>query len=177
MAYLMDNKKSLGVFVIPEASAPVVSAFKDTQIKATFMIGQDDTKKYTFPTTKAPGADYILKDVLGDGQLSWVLDTGGGGGSECKYDFVRITAPNTNYNLTAADCAIDIINDSYTTITLPSAAGLGGKVFVISRGSNTKFVLVPQPGETIDEHLNYIFLRKYVRLTVMSNDIDMWYIL
>ena len=167
MAYLLDDKKDLGSFVIPEGSAPLVSSFKDTQIKATFAIGLSDPTKYTFPAAKAPGAGYVLKDVLGNGVLTWELASSGSS-DPCKY--------GTNYNITMNDCAIEIVSDTYTTVTLPTALGSGGKIFLISRASNTGLNLLPQIGEKIDEHNNYIFPRKFTRLTVMSNNSNMFYI-
>jgi hypothetical protein len=176
MAYIFDDKKSLGAYAVPEGSSSTLSSLIDTQIKASLSIGTFDHTKYIFPATKAPGAGYTLKDVSGTGILTWELATGDSG-DLCQYEFKQITGLDTNYNISTSDCAIEIISDTYTTVTLPSAAGLGGKIFLISRGSNTKFTLLPQTGEFIDNHPDYIFLKKHVRLTVMSNNTSEWYII
>lgn len=173
MAYILDNKRALGRYIIPEGSNPTVTSRVDVRVDASFMIGGDGTK-YTFPIIKAPGPGYILKDVLGDGVLDWVSATVA---DPCKYEFKRITAPGTNYLVQPEDCALEIVNDGYTSVTLPSAVGIGGKIYLISRGSNTKFTLYPQPGEKIDDNDSHVFLKKYTRLTVMSNDVGGYYII
>lgn len=179
MAYILDDKKDIGAYVIPTGTAPVVESLADTQIKAEFSIGPDDSKKYTFPTTKAPGTGYILEDTLGNGNLQWVLASSGGGSSgDPSFNFKRIIDGGTNYLLGGTDHAIEIVSDTYNTVTLPSAAGLGGRVFLVSRASNNNNLrIVTQIGETLDGGSSYRYLRKYTRMTVMSNDIDEWYII
>jgi hypothetical protein len=177
MAYILDNKKNLGHYVVPTGTQPIVTALEDTQIKAEFSIGPNDSTKYTFPTTKAPGIGYILEDTLGDGNLQWVLASSGSSGDP-SFNFKRIIDSETNYILGATDYAIEIVSDTYTTVTLPSAASIGGRVFFVSRGSdNDTLRIVAQLGETIDGGPDYRYLRKFTHMTVMSNDVNQWYII
>lgn len=176
MAYILDNKKNLGHYVVPIGTNPIVAALEDTQIKAEFSIGPNDIAKYTFPTTKAPGSGYVLEDTKGNGILEWTLSSATGGGNP-SFNFKRIIDGGTNYILGDTDYAIDIVSDTYTTVTLPTAAGIGGRVFLVSRASNNATLkIMAQPGETIDKEQIYKYLRKYTRMTVMSNDINDWYI-
>ncbi len=179
MAYILDNKKALGSYVIPAGTTPAVNSLIDTQIMAEFSIGPDDSKKYIFPEEKAPGAGYILEDVKGDGNLSWVLPSGGGGGGgDPSFNFKRITDGGLNYILGPADYAIEIVSDTYNFITLPLAAGLGGRVYFVSRASdNNTLKITTQGADTIDGGAQYKYLRKYTHMSVMSNDVNMWYII
>jgi len=183
MAYILDNKKNTETYIIPEGSTPKLNALIDTEIQATFSIGTSNTSNYIFPTERPVGSGYVLQDVLGDGNLEWVLGDslgGGGGGSSGNpsFNFKRITDGGTNYTLDDDDYAIEIVSDTYNTVTLPNATGRGGRVYFISRGSdNNDLILTAQAGETIDGWQERDFPRKYTHLTVMSNSVNKWYVI
>jgi hypothetical protein len=173
MAYILDDKKDLGSFVIPIGATPTVTSFNPTQIQNTFAIGPDNLTKYTFPTTPAPGAGYILQDVGGTGILTWELVS-----ASASYSWKRITDSGTNYNVLLVDDGIEIVSNTYNTVTLPTAVGSGGKKYVISRVSNNNnLLLMPQVGETIDSYPNFAFTFQYTRVSVISNDVNGWYII
>lgn len=177
MAYILDDKKNIESYVIPTGTQPIVTALEDTQIKAEFSIGPNDSNKYIFPTTKAPGIGYILEDVKGDGVLEWTQASSGGGSGDPSFNFKRIVDSGTNYVLGATDYAIEIVSNTYNFVTLPLASGIGGRVFFVSRASdNNTLKIVTQGSDTIDGINNYHYLRKYTHMTVMSNSVDKWYI-
>ena len=130
--------------------------------------------EYIFPVLNAPGPGYILEDTSGDGILQWVLISSGSGNP--SFNFKRIIDSGVNYLLGTTDYAVEIVSDTYTAVTLPSAADIGGRVFFISRGSNVNIILTAQSGETIDGLHTYTYYRKYTHLTVMSNNVNVWYI-
>ena len=182
MAYILDDNKnhtSSYLSTLGNTDSPKIEANVDTQIKAELSIGPDNNTKYIFPATRSPGPGYVLEDTLGDGNLKWVLSSGGGGSSgNPSFNFKRITDLGTNYILGEMDYAIEIVSDTYNTVTLPTALNKGGRVYLISRGSNNdNLQLVAQVGETIDDTNSYKYLRKYTRMSVMSNSVDKWYII
>ncbi len=173
MAYILDDKKDLGSYVIPTGSTPVITSFNPTQIQNTLSIGPTNATKYTFPANPSPGPGYILQDVSGTGILTWELPSGG-----ISFSWKRITDSGTNYNILSTDYGIDIVSATYNTVTLPTAVGNGGKSFVISRSStNDNLTLIPQSGETIDNEPDSGFWRQYTRIVVISNNIGGWYII
>ncbi len=176
MAYILDNKKNTSSYIVPVGSAPMMESLVDMQIKAELSVGPDNSQKYTFPAVKASGLGYILQDTLGDGNLAWVpiSDTAAG---DPSFEFMRITDSGVDYVLDDEDHGIEIVSDTYTTVTLPTAAGIGGRVYFVSRGSDTEIVLTAQTGETIDGLQTYTFHKKYTHLSVMSNGVDTWYVL
>jgi hypothetical protein len=171
--FILDIKNT-----IAQVAAPINSELEinsNTRIK-----GQLSINNYNFPTTRSPGAGYILEDVNGNGDLQWVLPTFGGSGDP-SYNFKRIIDSGTNYILGAEDYAIEIISNTYTRVTLPAAVGLGGRVYLISRGSDINIQLYAYPGDNIDSGIGtndgnpYTFHRKYTRVVLMSNNINGWY--
>lgn len=177
MAYILDNKKITSYTVEKTLSQRMVAALVDTQIKADFYIGPNDATKYVFPATKAPGPNYILSDVSGNGVLVWTTNSSSSSGNP-SFNFKRITDSGTNYLLGETDYAIEIVSDTYNIVTLPTAAGRGGRVYSVSRASdNNTMHLTAQSGETIDGTQSYYYLRKYTHMTVMSNDVNKWYVL
>jgi hypothetical protein len=175
MAFLLDDKKNLGKYVIPMGGTQIVTSYNPTQIKTTFMIGDNDAVKYTFPTIRSPNANYILKDVTGNGILTWEPD--GGSGSSIM-SFKKITDSGTNYDLLLDDHMVEIVSDTYNTVTLPNAIGLGGKEYIISRESNNNSLILVAPfGNNIDDRQSTGFWRKHTRINVVSNDTTSWYVL
>ncbi len=179
MAYILDNKKPTSASSVTTVeNTSVITNLVDTQIKAELSIGVDDNTKYKFPTTKAPGTGYTLEDTKGDGTLQWVPSASVTGSGNPSFTFARITDNGTNYLLSSQDYAVEIVSDTYNTVVLPSAANIGGRVYLISRASNNDtFKVVAQPGETIDGDQEFKYLRKYTRMTLMSNDVSEWYII
>jgi hypothetical protein len=98
--------------------------------------------------------------------------------SGIDFNFKQIIDTETNYLLTDSDYAIEIISDTYNTITLPSALNIGGRTYIISRGStNNNLILQAQIGETIDSR-NIIQLKRINdHIKVMSNNISEWYVI
>lgn len=182
MAYILDNKKANTerYLINPDSNiSPSLVALVDTEIQATFSIGSSPTN-YIFPETRPPGADYILVDTLGDGNLEWVQAStlGGGGSGNPSFNFKRIIDGGSNYILSDDDYAIEIVSDTYNSITLPTASGIGGRVYFTSRGSNNNnLIITAQNGELIDGYQTYKFAKKYTHMSVMSNNVNQWYII
>ncbi len=177
MAYILDDKKNIESYVVPTGTQPVITSMEDTQIKALFSIGPNDPAKYTFPASKAPGIGYILEDTKGNGVLEWVIPAGGGTSGDQSINFKRIVDGGTNYMLGATDYGIEIVSDTYNSVTLPLAGGAGGRVFFVSRASdNNNLKIITQGADTIDGYIERKFLRKYTHMTLMSNNVDKWYI-
>jgi hypothetical protein len=180
MAYLLDSaKNSLGTFVIPTGASSVVTSFQPTLIQNTLDIGSAPSTSYRLPPDRTLASNRVLKDANGDGVVSWsYVDGGGGGGSEIGlYPFIRLTGILTNYNVESTDCVIDVVSDTFNTITLPFAAGLGGKMFIINRSSNNDaMTVVPQSGDNIDGFPVFYVDMKDTRLLVVSDNILDWFI-
>jgi hypothetical protein len=177
MAYILDDKKNVEAYIVSSGTQPIITSLEDTQIQALFSIGPNDTGKYTFPASKAPGMGYILEDTKGNGLLEWVLPSGGGSSGDQSINFKRIVDGGFNYMLGTTDYGIEIVSDTYSFVTLPLAAGSGGRVFFVSRASdNNALKIVTQGSDTIDGYPDSKFLRKYTHMTLMSNDVDKWYI-
>ncbi len=175
MAYILDDKKNIETYIIPTGTQPILTSLEDTQIKAHFSIGANDLNKYNFPINRAPGIKYTLEDTKGDGNLEWVQSSGTSG--DQSINFKRIIDNGVNYILGTSDFGVEIVSDTYNFVTLPLAAGIGGRVFFVSRASNNGMLkIVTQGADTIDGRSDYRYMRKYTHMTLMSNDIDRWYI-
>ena len=93
-------------------------------------------------------------------------------------NFKQIFGNNTDFPLTINEYAIEIISDTYNTVTLPSALNIGGRSYLISRGSNNNNLVVRcQPGENIDTRNQIQLKRKNEHIQVMANGQDSWYII
>ncbi len=99
--------------------------------------------------------------------------------SSVRYQYKNITDDATEYTLGINDFAIDINSDTYITIKLPSALNIGGKKYLISRGemANNNLVVEAQPGETIDGIFSIPLDSNRLRLEIISNNIDTWYLM
>lgn len=93
--------------------------------------------------------------------------------------FEQLTGTDTDYQLSANDYTIEVLSNTYMSLTLPSAANIGGRTYIISRGttSNNDLILQTQTGENIDGDPFIAFTLPHYHLTVMSNNIDTWYLL
>lgn len=161
MAYILDKKKDLSSYGISQGTLPTVNFITDTTITPN-------------------GATEPYLSVSGNGQIN----IGGPNSSNAldlncgvQFKFKQIIGTDTNYDLTMNDYAIEIISDSYMTVTLPTSAGNGGLTYIISRGSNNNALVVKsQNGETIDGRQESGLWRKNTHVKVMSNSINAWYI-
>lgn len=163
--FILDFKNT-----IAQVSAPIGNELVIND--NTHVHGILSVNNYNFPYTNAPGPGYTFEDVKGDGNIDWVIPTGNG---NLRYNFKRITDNGINYILDVTDNAIEIVSNTYITVTLPAAAGLGGQIYLISRGSDINIALYAQSGDTIDAGNPYIFHKKYTRIVLMSNDVNTWY--
>ena len=163
MSYLMDHKTNLGSIAIP------VGASNDIEIFSGFYV-----KPFGFPNPLFSIADngtITIGDPLNPTPI--VIN------SNIQYKFEQISGTGTNYLLSDSDYAIEILSNTYNFITLPSASGIGGRTYVLSRGttSNNSLTLVTQPGQTIDGRASIALPQQNDHLMVMSNDALSWYIL
>ena len=78
------------------------------------------------------------------------------------------TAKTANYTATATDYTINCTSGTFT-VTLPTAVGIAGKIYVI-KNSGTGVITVDGDGaETIDGDVNYALSSQYESISVQSN--------
>lgn len=162
MAYILDDKNNLGYIVIPNGPNDKITVFSEFEVKP-----QTATEPYL--------GVYENGDINIGGPNSsnnLIIEAG------IDFDFKQIFGTDSNYDLTENDYAIEIMSDSYNTVTLPSALNSGGRTFIISRGSNNNnLVIKAQPGETIDSRQELPLKRKNVHTKLISNDQNLWYVI
>jgi hypothetical protein len=149
--YILDDKKNLDSFVIPVGTANKINIYSEFNVIPS---------NYTTPRLS----------ILNDG-TTYVA-----GGAD--FNFRRVNAAVSNYDLTLNDYAIEIISNSINSVTLPYAVNNGGRYYVVSRGAttNNNLILKPQVGDNIDMQ-QFIQLRRVGdHINVMSNDVNSWYI-
>ncbi len=162
MAYILDDKTNLGYIVIPNGPNNKITVFSEFEVQP-----QTATEPYL--------------GVYNDG----TINIGGPNSSNnliieagVDFDFKQIYGTDTNYDLTENDYAIEIMSDSYNTITLPTALNSGGRTYMISRNSdNNNLVIKAQSGENIDSRTEIQLKRKNVHIKLYSNNIDSWYVI
>ncbi len=160
MAYIFDTRrKSLGTLAIP--------------------LGADDTVTVLSEFKVTPDAAETFLDIRENGEI-FIGDDGGinnitlNGG--IRYNFKQIIGVALNYDLEEDDYAIEIVSDTYNSVTLPFATGRGGRAFLISRGSdNNAFVIKTQIGDTLDTRTQVPIKRKNEHIRVMSFDNNKWF--
>lgn len=157
--YILDNKQSLGTFVIPTGAANIIT------VNAEFNVIPSN---YNVPRLS----------ILNDG-TAYIAGGGGGGGSTgVVYNFKQIGGVITNYNLSLDDYAVEIISNTINSVTLPPALNNGGRYYVVSRGAttNNNLILKPQVGDNIDMNQSIRLKRVADHINVMSNDVNSWYV-
>lgn len=79
------------------------------------------------------------------------------------------TFKSADYTATASDYTIDCVSSSMT-ITLPTAVGIAGRIYVIkNRGSGTTVTVATTSSQTIDGATTYSLAAQYKYVTVQSN--------
>lgn len=164
MSYLLDQKKNLGSFVIPVGSNNDITVFKD------FIVQPNPSNDPYFLVLS--NGTIQLGDTDENTQNNVIISSG------ITTNFSQITDTGTIYTLTNNDYSIEIISATYNTVILPSASGIGGRTYVISRGStNDNLVVQAQVGDLIDGR-NIIQLKRINdHISVQSNGINDWYIM
>ena len=163
MSFLIDEKNDLGSFLIPTGAANDVTSFSAFYVQPP---------GFTDPIFSVEDSgDIILGDPLNPTPI--VIN------ANVQYKFTQLSGTDANYLLTTDDYAIEVMSNTYNTITLPTATGIGGRTYVISRGSttNNNLALVAQGGENIDGRSSILLPQQGDHLMVMSNDLVSWYIL
>lgn len=162
MSYLLDIKKNLGSFVIPTGTDNQVTVFKDLLVNPT---GNNDSY-----FSVLNNGDVIIGDSSTLTYNNLIINAG------LNLGFKQITDTNANYLMTDNDYSVEIISDTYNTVTLPLANGIGGRTYIISRGSNNNNLIVQaQPGDLIDGR-NIIQLKRINdHIQIQSNGINDWY--
>lgn len=163
MSYFLDDEKAnLGSLVIPVGVVPVVTAYSG------FSVIPDGSTDSIFNVVS--GGNIGIGNSGTDNNL--VINSG------TDVRFTQITDNLLSYTLTKNDYAVEIMADSINTIILPSALNIGGRTYIISRGSNNNnLILQCQPNDNIDTRPQINLSRKYVHLKIMSNGQDTWYII
>ncbi|MGL5935638.1 MAG: hypothetical protein ACRCZI_08435 [Cetobacterium sp.] len=164
MSYLLDVKKNLGSFVIPTGSNNQITVFKDLLVNPT---GTFDSYFSVLNT-----GDVIIGDNSELTYNNLVINAG------LNLGFKQIIDAGTNYLMTDNDYSVEIISNTYNTITLPLASGIGGRTYIISRGStNDNLVVQTQGGDLIDGR-NIIQLKRINdHIQIQSNGINDWYMI
>lgn len=163
MAYLIDRKATIGSYVIPVTGTNQVNVFSEfavSPINADIQFGVFTNGDIQLGYT-APGSNNNI-----------IINSG------IDFNFSQVTGTDTTYLLTQNDYAIEIISDTYNTVLLPSALGIGGRTYIISRGSNNPNLVVrTQNGENIDTRQEIQLRRKNDHIKVMANNIDSYYVI
>jgi hypothetical protein len=157
--YILDHKQNLGSVVIPIGITGSVIVYSE----------------FAVITPSSTVSQFSITDN-GD------INLGGAGSininTELKLDFKQINGTDTDYLLKGKDYAVEVVSDTYNSITLPSATSMGGVSYIISRGStvNNNLVLRAQPGENIDSRPELLLESPGSHIRVISNNINTWYI-
>jgi hypothetical protein len=161
--FLDDEKTNLSSLVIPVGVVPVVTAYSG------FSIVPNGVADSIFSV--AASGDISIGQI--DSINNLVINTG------TDVRFVQITDTNlVDYTLTGDDYAVEIIADSINTVTLPTSYNIGGRTYIISRGSNNNNLIIRcHPGENIDTRPQLNLSRKHAHVKMMSNGQDSWYII
>lgn len=90
-----------------------------------------------------------------------VLKMSGG----ATFNYVAKTA---NYTASATDCVIDCTSGTFT-VSLPTAVGITGRVYVIKNSGTGITTIDPYNTQTIDALSAYTLASRYESITIMSN--------
>lgn len=115
-------------------------------------------------TLKAGSAGTANSTMQVDGSLSMAIKT-----------------VSSNYSMTASDNTILASTTSNAiTVTLPSAAGISGRVYTIKKigtgGINNQLTISPSGGATIDNGSSYIIYNDWTYVTLQTDGTN-WYII
>lgn len=156
--YILDNKNNLEAIVIPVGVNNNVSVYSEFNVIPS---------NYTTPRL----------NILNDG-TAFIAGNGDVGDGGIDFNFKQIGGTISNYDLTLADYAVEVISNNINSVTLPPAANNGGRYYVVSRGptTNNGLILKTQVGDNIDMN-QFIQLRRVGdHINVMSNNVNSWYI-
>ena len=164
MGFLIDDKTNLGRYVIPTGAGNIISVYNEFEIvptgttnkqfrvlsDGTIVLGKDDPNTYN----------------------NLIINAG------INTNFRQLTDAGTNYLMTNNDYSIEVISNTYNSVTLPAALGIGGRTYIISKGStNPSFVVIAQPGDKIDGVSQIALKRTHDHFQIQSNGVDEWYII
>lgn len=158
---IIDDKRNLGSLVIPVGNNNNITVYSEFSV---------------IPT----GYTITQFEVLNNGNITLGNNTTNNNliiNAGIDMDFKCIIDGGTNYILSENDYAVEIVSDTYTSVTLPSANLIGGRTYIISRGSNTVISLTAQVGENIDSRTSILLKRKHDHIKVMANNEDSWYVI
>ena len=77
-------------------------------------------------------------------------------------------AKTGTYTAAATDYVIDCTSGTFT-VTLPTAVGITGKIYIIKRSSSSAITVGTTSSQTIDGSTTYSLATQYNKVTVMSN--------
>ena len=89
----------------------------------------------------------------------------------------NIATKTADYTITSNDYCINVTASIPTTITLPSAIGLAGYIFIIKNSGTSTVTVVPAAGEFIDGSSTMVLGLKYNSMTVQSLGTSTGYII
>lgn len=165
MAYILDtNKKSVGKFVIPTGTEPKITVSEEVEVILEY--GQNPSFNIT------NNGDIIL----GSSDLDNHIEFNGG----ICYNFKKIVDNETNYNLSHKDYFIEVVSETYDTITLPYANLNAGCSYIVSRANsnnNNNLKIYSQVEDDIDDRDFLSLKRPGQHINVMSNGENSWYII
>jgi hypothetical protein len=84
-----------------------------------------------------------------------------------------------NFTLTVNDFMIDVISDTFSTVTLPLSGNSGGRMYIVSRGFSGAGVLtlVTSGVDTIDGDPSISLPVQDTRVKVISDGVSKWYVI
>jgi hypothetical protein len=96
------------------------------------------------------------------------------------HNFKQLTGADTNYDMLTSDYFVEVVSDTYNTVTLPLASTYIGCAYIISRGANNtnnKFRITTQTVDTIDGRDDVYLRRAGYHAKLISNGMNTWYII
>lgn len=162
MYYLLDNKTNLGSIIVPVGTKGTITVYND------FSVIPSNTLT---PSLSVSNTGSI---IIGSTTTQNNININSG----INFGFSEINGTDTNYTLSQNDYSIDVVSNTYNTVTLPLAQGIGGRTYIIGRSStNNNLTVVCHLNDTIDLDPSILLARQYNHIKVMSNNENIWYVI
>jgi len=163
MGFLLENKNSLGRYVIPTSSNGITVYNPFSVIPS----GNLD-KQFSIDS----GGIIEIGNPNNDNYNNIIFNAG------INNAFKQLTDNGADYLLTNNDYFVEVISTTYNYVTLPLANNIGGRTYIISNGSTNINLVVRTSGiDNIDGRTQIALKRIHDRIKLQSNGIDNWYVI
>ncbi len=151
------------------------------QITGSFMVkGSEDIDGmgHALVVTGAASHASVKVGIVTDNPTSMFTINGSVG-----YRYDAIQAGTTAVLMTVTSSIVGIRNNTATTVTLPAASGIPGRIYIIKdeggtqpRTSGNKITVSPNGSDTIDDQAAYYIMGSRAALSLYSNGSDAWFV-